>query len=132
MEIRKRNSITQWWRNNDKKTSLNTPIDTILSVPWYQSLKWSTTALAAEKTELPPLTYKTYPPSLLYFWNVSFLKPFLINKLSNWFSFNFDVFNAWILSGWMVSKNHNSLDFIIFSLCLFCNLTDSSVMIKSW
>lgn len=47
--------------------SLKTPIETTLSVPWYQSLKWSTTALAAEKTELPPLTSKISPP---LFWTL--------------------------------------------------------------
>lgn len=30
--------------------------------PPYQSLKWSIIAFAAENTELPPLTDKTYPP----------------------------------------------------------------------
>lgn len=42
---------------------LTTPIETtLLPVPSYQSFKWSITALAAENTELVPLTLRIYPP----------------------------------------------------------------------
>jgi hypothetical protein len=45
---------------------LITPIETTLpSVPSYQSLRWSITAFAAEKTELVPFTFKISPP---LFW----------------------------------------------------------------
>lgn len=78
---------------------LITPIDTILLLlPKYQSLRWSTTAQAAENTELPPLTLIIYPP---LFWT------FGMNVFFNHYSFiNFETgslftFMCFILGYWV-------------------------------
>lgn len=72
-----------------------------------------------------------FSPSFLNSWDESFGVPILTNQIKSWLSVNSSPSQIWEHCWWVVTPNNNFVDAWNWTVSLFSNLPDSSVVIKS-